>query len=754
MPLLARAAAILRTLHWKRGVRAGFAVASAMLACRALGKPMGWAALGGFEAVLVDNGGPYRSRMNTIAAVVFGGAFCGIIGTLVPQQLLAAALVTAAVCFAVTFARVASQPIASTSVIILVIYFAGFGSSERTLHDALANVLAYVPVDPFRPARLEVAACYEILATFTARLATGPQTTHAAHDDDHSQAVEFKRQLRSKLESARAALGATPARAPSRTHRARNLSVLLETADMLFAAIVRLSELAEIAEPGQDPALPDAIAAMAQWLSGAQRAIAVALRTKPADNGASFAPEGSHRVEFVTRRAATLSAQASGAKPGQMPQAGLLQHLWADERDALQNIDIAFEALRAVWTGADAGPGRSLSTAPRPTPQHGSTLRSVPQSASGADAPEAAPEAWLEALRDNWTLDSMMLRHSLRMAAVGAADVLLMRAVHVNHGFWLAMTSIIVLQPYSTGTLRKGLERVGGTIGGGFLAALLAATIHSYTGIILVITVCSVLTLATYAVDYGWYSFFLTPTFVLMSLPYLRDWRYAGVRILTTLLGALVAFLAMRFLWPQSVTVELGGLLARCASAAAAYLRATLLFWKAKPARRNATDRELLAPARRACGLASQDAEEALDRALLDTLPHTLAFGNHAVTEAPSQTQSALTFTTYTRRFTQCLTTLAAVGTPSPSTLARIEHLIARLDAIAADLVAAESLHRTVATPSTLDQEQEIPNPGPEADPETTPYDPTGSLAEQMLQRMERQAGVLERASTAITASS
>src|SRR5271155_1284215 len=107
MDFFTRSAAILRTLHWRRGLRAGFSVASAMLVCRALGRPMGWAALGGFEAVLVDNGGPYRSRMNTIAAVLFGGALCGVIGTLVPQQLVIAAMITAAVCFAVTFARVA-----------------------------------------------------------------------------------------------------------------------------------------------------------------------------------------------------------------------------------------------------------------------------------------------------------------------------------------------------------------------------------------------------------------------------------------------------------------------------------------------------------------------------------------------------------------------------------------------------------------------------------------------------------------------
>ena len=373
MPLIASATAVLRTLHWRRGLRAGFAVATAMIVCRILGKPMGWAALGGFEAVLVDNGGPYRSRMNTIAVVLFGGAFCGIIGSLVPQQLFIATLVTAAVCFVVTFARVTSQPIASTSVVILVIYFAGYGSADRTPDAIFANVFAYIlgglwaaaislflwPVDPFRPARLEIANCYEILAEFTANLHGGPGHEH---DADHLHSIDFRRQLRAHLESAGAALAATPARAASRTHRARNLTVLLETAEMLFAATIRLTELAEIMPDGQGPATLDNIT---HWLSGAERAIADGLRTKPADNAASFGPEGSHRIEFITRRVPVLATHALAQGTSDRD---LMAHLVADERDALQNVEAAFEALRAVWTGDRGCPAplhlRELATRP------------------------------------------------------------------------------------------------------------------------------------------------------------------------------------------------------------------------------------------------------------------------------------------------------------------------------------------------------------------------------------------------------
>ena len=314
-------------------------------------------------------------------------------------------LVTAAVCFAVTFARVASQPIASTSVIILVLYFAGFGSSDRTLTHAFGNVLAYIlgglwtaaislflwPVDPFRPARLEVAACYDLLATFTASIHS-VSAPIAGEADAADAATGFKRELRARLETARAALSSTAARAPARTLRARNLSVLLETADMLFAATLRLTELAAIAEDGTGPA---ALEDIAHWLSGAEQAIARELRTRPADEAASFGPDGSHRIEHIARRAALLAEhqRAGQSSPGQ-----ILPHLVADERDALQNVEIAFDAVRAVWTGIEPRLFRTQT----PTPE-----------------PETSTPPWLDGLRQNWTLDSTMLRHALRMAAVG-----------------------------------------------------------------------------------------------------------------------------------------------------------------------------------------------------------------------------------------------------------------------------------------------------------------------------------------------
>jgi uncharacterized membrane protein YccC len=708
MHVLAKWGEVIRKLHWARGIRAGVAVAAAMIVCYMLGKPMGWAALGGFETILVDNGGPYRSRLVTMMTVLTGGAVACIVGSLVSGTLWVAVLVTAAFCFAMTFARVVAQPVASTSVIVLVIYFAGLGGGTHTLRGALGNAAAFLlagawaavlslglwPVDPFRPARLAVAECYAMLARFTAGVQVG--LGHGEQRDaQRSRMHALQRSMRLQMEAARTALGTTGARATARTVRARSLAVLLETADMLFAETIRWTELSETA---MDAVSQRELANAIRGLSGAARAVAEGLQQRPQDEGASFAPEGSQSLEV---------ARARGSMAGEAADGSLLAHLRAQEQDAMQYIGVAFESVRAVWSGVEFRKGAERWTAINRVNAGEPT-----QTTSWLSAP-------FEAIRANWTWESLMMRHALRMAVVAGLDVVLIQVLHLPHGFWLAMTSIIVLQPYGSGTLRRGVQRVGGTIAGGVLAALLAAALPSEGWIIAVVTVTSVLTLATYAVDYGWYCFFLTPTFVLMSLPHLQDWHFAGLRMGTTVLGAVIAVVAMRVLWPEREQIELGKLLARGAAADAAYVRAMLRFWQTGAAMRTLAEREVLAPARRSCGLSINDAEETLDRLMLEP----------RVGRA-SRWEEALTFVTYLRRLTRAVTTLSVVGVGNPRSVEKMEAVATRLERVSAVLVNGGEVR-------------------PVEDAATATVD-DGSVAEQQMRRMERQVGVLERAAAAL----
>jgi uncharacterized membrane protein YccC len=315
-----------------------------------------------------------------------------------------------------------------------------------------------------------------------------------------------------------------------------------------------------------------------------------------------------------------------------------------------------------------------------------------------------------------------MFRHSLRHAFIVTLDVLIAGLIHIHHqpithSYWIAMTSLIVLQPYTGETIRRSGERVLGTVAGAALASLLAIFIHTELSLLVIVSIGAFFTLALYAVDYAWFCFFLTPTIVLMVLPHLRDWHFAVVRMGMTSFGALTAVLAMLFLWPEFESLRLPRLLARCAQANAAYLRAMLAFWQststANAPSRIQAERSLLAPARRLCGLAVNQAEETLDHALLEPNLPLIATRDRAA----QLNRAALTFTTFLRRLTQTITTVAAIGTPTPSAVDKISQLAARLDAVSHAL------------------ETHTPPP--------TPTDP--APPDEQLIRIERQVSVLER---------
>ena len=688
----------LAKMQWRRGLRAALAVGVAMFVCYLFHKPMGWAALGGFQVIVVDNGGPYRSRLANILTILVGGSLGVFLGLLAGVNLPTAAAATLLFCFAFTLARVMSQPFASSSVTVIVSFIVAIGtpphtlaySNESTLYFTLGGLwaaslcLVLWPADPFRPARLAVANVYASLADLIRLL---PSTTTA---DGRRAFNDSLAKFRLHTETAQQTLAATPARMTSRTIRARNLTVLIENADLLLARLLRLAELG-----AHDPRNP--LPEIAGWLTASLEPVEPALRQRPRDRGASFAPTGFLYTNLQRTLPRLEAALVTPTEPS--------IHLVAALRDTLLYFETSYEAIRAIWTGIE--PRRSpisLLNTPTFTSLH-------------------PPLQWFDALRANLTLRSVMFRHSLRLAFVVALDVLIagfLRFHHqpITHSYWIGMTSLIVLQPYTGETVRRSGERVLGTVAGAALASLLAVFIHTELSLVLVVSIGAFFTLALYAVDYAWFCFFLTPTIVLMVLPHLRDWHFAALRMGMTCVGALTAVLAMLFLWPEFESLQLPRLLARCAAANAAYLRAMIAYWQTaispeSPTRIQA-ERTLLAPARRLCGLAVNQAEETLDHALLEPNLPLIATRDRAA----QLNRSALTFTTFLRRLTQTITTVAAIGTPSPSTVDNVSVLAARLDAVAKAL---ES--HTLPAPATA----------------------TSPSPDDQLVRIERQVSVLER---------
>jgi hypothetical protein len=151
-------------------------------------------------------------------------------------------------------------------------------------------------------------------------------------------------------------------------------------------------------------------------------------------------------------------------------------------------------------------------------------------------------------------------------------------------------------------------------------------------------------------------------------------------------------------------------------------------YWQTSAAEWQAAERVVLAPARRRSGLAVNDAQETLDRLLLEP---NLAWRRGE--GAGSAWESGLTFVTYLQRFARAVTTLAVVGTASEPAVGRVRMIAGRLHELSRLMVANE--------PVKTSDEQEPAAGGAMLD---------SDIAEQQLRRMERQVGVMERAAKSL----
>jgi uncharacterized membrane protein YccC len=521
-------------------------------------------------------------------------------------------------------------------------------------------------VYPFGHARRAIGLCFGVLAQSLAEidalLALRNVDPDPAKDEGSSWTARwfslvhgFPNRMRSALEAARTSLGSVRARTPARTARGRNLAVLLETADTLFGHALAMIDLAE---RSAFEGIEDDVAFARQRLSWLRQAAlfverALGDRARLAD----FLREGN---TLIAAARAPNSTAASGENAAMFASA-----FHALQVECAQNLETALEALTGVWTGIDPVFSKRQEKI-QDTPFHVKAEQRLRRQSRGT----------LESLQENWTFASSALRHALRTSAVCVSSVLLVRALHLPYGEWMALTAVIVLQPYLAHTWRKSLQRIGGTIAGGLLAALLAVFIPTPETLIAIVCITAFFTLAWYAVDYAWYCFFLTPTFVLLTVHGQYGWRIAGIRAMDTILGAALALVAVKLLWTESEHLRLGEILARSGEANSAYLAALRRYWSTAKEEKVAANEEILTPARRHAGLANNESEEALERLMME--------GTHSPA-ASVRTEHALAFATYSRRLTQAMVTVALLHPSPPGSewLPFVEDLEARLHRIA-----------------------------------------------------------------------
>lgn len=161
------------------------------------------------------------------------------------------------------------------------------------------------------------------------------------------------------------------------------------------------------------------------------------------------------------------------------------------------------------------------------------------------------PYGWIVHLRTMFNINSQQFRYALRVAIAVSIGTFIFVYFHIDHGYWMPLTVIIVIQPYYGATLKKGMERIAGTVAGITVGGIISLlNLPQYVFMVLLIIV-SFLLVYFIRNNYKVGVFFLTLMMVvLFHLSAQASWQLIGTRLIATLAGALLAIIAGYAFWP------------------------------------------------------------------------------------------------------------------------------------------------------------------------------------------------------------
>jgi uncharacterized membrane protein YccC len=592
-------------LSYSEGIRAGVAIAATVAVAQLTGwTPLMWGAVGAFWTCLVDPGGPVRGRLPIMLTFGFGGAILSAVasaaapgGIPLVLPLTFVAILLAALLKIYGNAIGVLGTMFGTLLAVSLIRPEGSGPAEIGLYalgflvgslwTILFGLLVWT-LHPYLPTRRSTAAVYRALAELAVdlrQLVLHPAPGKPAWE---AHGRLRRRAVREAIEASRQAmLTALRSKGPVGDRPERQI-IFLEAADQIFGAFIGFSDLLEAALEDEDRA---EIFHRADWIL--RRVAPVLLRF------ADDVLEQSEHSQDRLRHSIEIAVHGILPHDEEEPhQPGVPIHEGETPIDRLAAVIL--DRMRAA---AGIGHAGVIDPAKFRTPGGRRSLR----------------ERAFGPLKANMSLSSLPLRHALRVAAtVTLAEAI---ALHwqLPFAYWLTVTTFVIMQPDFSGTWLRAVERVLGTVVGAALFALLGFWLHTPLGLTIAVFPLAVATLALRTVNYSLFVMCLTPLFVLVvdlgqSSAGTPAFALAAMRAGNSLLGGVIGILGGLLFWPSWEPARLPPQMVSALKAHAGFAEAVLT------ALLDGSPRSAIETARRQAGLASNNLEAAVQRALLE--PH------------------------------------------------------------------------------------------------------------------------------------
>ncbi|MEQ0580565.1 YccS family putative transporter [Pantoea dispersa] len=171
---------------------------------------------------------------------------------------------------------------------------------------------------------------------------------------------------------------------------------------------------------------------------------------------------------------------------------------------------------------------------------------------------------------------SALFRHAVRMSLVLCVGYAFIQLTGLHRGYWILLTSLFVCQPNYNATRRRLALRIGGTLAGIAIGLPVLWLVPSIEGQLVLIVLSGVLFFAFRQIQYAQATLFIT-LLVLLCFNLLGEgFDVALPRVVDTLLGCGLAWLAVAFVWPDWRFRQLTTVADRTLNANCRYLDAIL----------------------------------------------------------------------------------------------------------------------------------------------------------------------------------
>ncbi|MEH1836692.1 MAG: FUSC family membrane protein [Nostoc sp.] len=518
---------------------------------------------------MVNVDGAYRQRATAMIAATIGVTMMFLIASLVSSHLWLAVPTTFLVIFIAGLASLYGNVAASVSLvtsIMFVISLARFASFSNlpTLIEQCALCLAggtwttvlslgVWVVRPYVPAMQIVANCYLSLSKFL-DLASQRGLNPKDRQEWAQQFLQAQDMVIQNLTSARSVWTTIWTRQKGANLRGNYLLVLIEDVNQIVNSVVALSELMAIASEHQlFSRLQKEIQQVIEQL-----AIALQMLSEAIAKGKNSPHLGDldRSVEALEHQRQVLRSQVLNQKIN--PQ--------IDDYSDIVNLGKITASLTklAEQIHTDAEIVTDLIQGKQPS----IAQRDI--------CPPAQPErsTIIDTLRNNFTFDSVLFRHALRLALIITFAELVASVLQLPRGYWITLTALVALKPNFGGTSQTTVQRVIGTILGGIIGMTLVLLVKNSLAIAVCFLLLVFVAMSVRSLSYSIFTILLTSAIILLlNIISAGGWRVGVLRIFDSLAGGVLALLGSYLLFPRWERQQLPAQLQKTIRANLAYFQ-------------------------------------------------------------------------------------------------------------------------------------------------------------------------------------